>query len=162
MSVFQLVLPLVLLGQTTDNETSLEAMQKRVEPTRISLTNGEGRKDSETKARLVEKPVFRYSDELRQIEDAGIWLWTDRNRPVAAMKEVYTPFHAPIEFRWSVAIEEAPGGAELHHRLRGVAFPHGPVGSFLRNAYARVESSMQASMHRGLERLASLIEARPV
>jgi len=80
--------------------------------------------------------------------------WTTRSR--------ITPFHAPIEFRWSVSISEAPGGSELHHRLRGVAFPHGSVGSFLRMTYERVSGSMQASMHRGLERLASLIEARPV
>lgn len=89
------------------------------------------------------------------VERPVLLAWTTRSR--------ITPLHAPIEFRWSVMIEEAPGGSELHHRLRGVAFPHGRVaGSFLRKTYDRVAGSMQGSMHRGLERLASLIEARPV
>lgn len=86
MPSIPVLLTLLCLGQATDNEVSLDVMQKRVEPTRISLLNGEGKKDGGVNARLVEKPVFRYSDELREIEDAGIWLWTDRNRPVAAMK----------------------------------------------------------------------------
>jgi len=91
---------------------------------------------------------------ITRVEPPVLLAWTTRSR--------ITPLHAPIEFRWSVEIEEAPGGAELHHRLRGVAFPHGPVGSLLRTSYDRVAGSMQSSMHRGLERLASLIEARPV
>jgi hypothetical protein len=92
MSLTQLVLPMLLLGQAADSDASLEAMQKRVEPTRISLLSNAGTNDGATNARLVERPVLRYSDELRQIEDAGIWLWTDRSRPVAAMKvERYKP-----------------------------------------------------------------------
>jgi uncharacterized protein YndB with AHSA1/START domain len=91
---------------------------------------------------------------ITRVEPPVLLAWTTRSR--------ITPLHAPIEFRWSVAIEEAPGGSELHHRLRGVSFPHGPVGSLLRTTYERVAGSMQASMHRGLERLASLIEARPL
>ena len=88
------------------------------------------------------------------VEPPSLLAWTTRSR--------ITPLHAPIEFRWSVVIEETPGGSELRHRLRGVAFPHGWVGSFLHGTYERVAAAMQASMHRGLERLASLIEARPV
>jgi hypothetical protein len=80
-----LALSLALLGQETDGKASLEPLQKRVDATRISLPSAE-KANAAVKARLVEKPVFRYSDELRAIEDAGIWIWTDRNRPVAAMK----------------------------------------------------------------------------
>lgn len=96
MSAFQLVLSMVLLGQAAESEASLAAMQKRVGTTHISLLIVEGKPDADSNARLVEKPVFRYSDELRQIEDAGIWLWTDRGRPVAAMKvERYKPGRIP-------------------------------------------------------------------
>ena len=69
---------------------------------------------------------------------------------------------APIEFRWSIEIGDAPGGSELIHRLRGVAFPHGLSGRVLRAMYERVGGSMQQSMHHGLERLASLVEASPL
>lgn len=96
MSIFQLLLLMALLGQEIDNKESLEQLQTRVDTTRISLLKGESEKDGLVTARLVEKPVFRYSDQLRQIEDAGIWLWIDRNRPVAAMKvERYKPGRFP-------------------------------------------------------------------
>lgn len=74
------------------SEMSLKVMQERVETTRVSVAKEAGRT-----AKLVEKPVFRYSDELRRIEDAGIWLWTDRGRPAAAMKvEKYQAGRFPI------------------------------------------------------------------
>jgi DNA-directed RNA polymerase specialized sigma24 family protein/uncharacterized protein YndB with AHSA1/START domain len=85
------------------------------------------------------------------VEAPSLLAWTTRSR--------IQPFHDPIEFRWSIAIAEAPGGSELHHQLRGVAFPHTWAGDFLRVAYMRVQAGMLQSMHRGLERLASLVEA---
>ena len=86
MTAVPLFLSMALLGQAADNKASLEELQNRVNATQISLFRDEETRDAGASARLVEKPVFRYSDELRQIEDAGIWLWTDRNRPVAVMK----------------------------------------------------------------------------
>lgn len=81
------------------SEASLKVLQHRVETTQVSLSKEMGRK-----ARLVEKPVFRYSDELRRIEDAGIWLWTDRGRPVAAMKvERYQTGRFPIPWLYCFA-----------------------------------------------------------
>lgn len=92
MLVIPIVLSISLLGQAAENKATLEALQKRVDATQIELLTGEGKKAVEADLKLVEKPVFRYSDELREIEAAGIWLWTDRNRPVAAMKvEKYRP-----------------------------------------------------------------------
>lgn len=67
-------------------EASLAAMRQRVESTRITVLGTDGAKSAGADARLVEAPIFRYSDELREIEDAGMWLWTDRGRPVAVMK----------------------------------------------------------------------------
>jgi DNA-directed RNA polymerase specialized sigma24 family protein/uncharacterized protein YndB with AHSA1/START domain len=106
------------------------------------------------RGRIADQRRSRDESIITRVEPPALLAWTTRSR--------ITPIHAPIEFRWSVQIEEVPGGSELRHRLRGVAYPHGPVGSFLRGTYERVAGSMQASMHRGLERLASLIEARPV
>src|SRR5436190_558225 len=83
MSVIPWILVLSLLSEDVDAKASLEVLQQRVETTRITF---ERKDERPVTAQLVEKPIFRYSDELRQIEDAGIWLWTDRNRPVAAMK----------------------------------------------------------------------------
>jgi hypothetical protein len=86
MWVTQVVLSIALLGQTSDNKASLEPLQKRVKATRISLVTGIRQGAEGKPATLVETPVFRYSDELRDIENAGIWLWTSHNRPVAALK----------------------------------------------------------------------------
>ena len=77
MSLSSLLLLLAALGNENDRKASLSALQERVEGTSVSVFK---------EAKLVSKPVFRYSDELREIEDAGIWLWTSGNRPIAAMK----------------------------------------------------------------------------
>jgi hypothetical protein len=72
---------LAAIGQTDANQLSLKEMQQRVDDCRVSLTN-----DKKSKPQLVATPIFHYSDEIRNIEDAGTWLWTDQGRPVAAMK----------------------------------------------------------------------------
>jgi uncharacterized protein YndB with AHSA1/START domain len=85
------------------------------------------------------------------VDPPSLLAWTTRSH--------VRPVREPIELRWSIAIVETPGGSELHHRLRGVAFPRGMSGRYLRAAYVRVADGMQASMHRGVERLAALVEA---
>ena len=68
MCTLQLVIPLLFwLGQPANDEASLKALQQRVDTTQVSLPKEMGRK-----AQLREMPVFRYSDELRSIEDAGM------------------------------------------------------------------------------------------
>ena len=37
-------------------------------------------------AQWVEQPVLRYTDELRNIHDSMIWVWSDGGRPVAVQK----------------------------------------------------------------------------
>lgn len=105
MSTIPILITLLCLGQSsadepksvaTAREASLVALRQRVEPTRITLLGTDGAKSSGADVRLVEAPIFRYSDELREIEDAGMWLWTDRSRPVAVMKvERYRPSRFP-------------------------------------------------------------------
>lgn len=105
---FLLFIMLLCLGQSpadepksgaTASEASLAAMRQRVEPTRITLLGTDGAKFPDKEAQLVKAPIFRYSDELREIEDAGMWLWTDRGRPIAVMKaERYKPSRFPTQW----------------------------------------------------------------
>lgn len=105
MTAYPIIFAMLTLGQSAAespsetpkadaaaSEASLKVLQERVETTTVTLKKENGRE-----AKLVAKPVFRYSDELRQIDDAGVWLWTDRGRPVAAMKvEKYQSGRFPI------------------------------------------------------------------
>ncbi len=92
MSPLPILITLLCLSQAPaaekpSDEVSLKAMQQRVRDSRVKLTD-----KANVKLQLVDAPVFRYSDELRHIEDAGMWLWTNAGRPVAAMKvEHYKP-----------------------------------------------------------------------
>jgi hypothetical protein len=86
MTAAHVVLSLALLGQSDDKKASLEALQKRVDTTRIFMLSKDPNGDKREDSKLVEKPIFRYSDELRGIEDAAIWLWSAHGRPVAALK----------------------------------------------------------------------------
>jgi len=76
--------------------------------------------------------------------------WTTRSR--------IRPWGSAIEFRWLLSVAPASAGCELIHALRGVAFPPGPSGRFLRAAYERVADAMPTSMHAGIEQLAQLLE----
>ena len=99
MSPIYVVLTLLAIGQAETDEVSLKAMQQRAQDCRVTLTN-----DATAKPQLVTTPVFRYSDEVRRIEDAGIWLWTERGRPVAAMKvEHYQPGIHPRQWLYCFA-----------------------------------------------------------
>ncbi len=99
MTAYPIIFAMLTIAQTAEgpkgdspkasaaSETSLAAMFQRVEKTQVTIP-----KNSAAKIKVEAAPVFRYSDELRRIEDAGMRLWTDRGRPVAAMKvERYTP-----------------------------------------------------------------------
>lgn len=108
MSAIPILITMFCLGQSpadapkadsTAREASLVAMRQRVEPTRITLLGTDGVKSAGADVRLVEAPIFRYSDELREIEDAGMWLWTDHGRPVAVMKaERYKTSRFPTQW----------------------------------------------------------------
>jgi hypothetical protein len=90
MSAIPILITMLCLAQspadasksdTAASEASLKAMLQRVENTQVQLS-----KQADRPLKVVSAPVFRYSDELRHIEDAGLWLWTDRGRPAVAMK----------------------------------------------------------------------------
>lgn len=87
MAPFPVLVMLLYLDQASDKDVSLKVMHQRAQDSRVRLTNG-----AASELQLMAAPVFRYSDELRQIEDAGVWLWTHHGRPAAAMKvEYYKP-----------------------------------------------------------------------
>lgn len=87
MSSLHIIPMLLAFSQVEADEVSLESMQRRAQESRLSFPA-----ESAAKAQFVSKPLFRYSDQLRGIQDAAMFLWTDRGRPVAAMKiEQYKP-----------------------------------------------------------------------
>lgn len=61
----------------------LSEMIERVDGVHVRILNGSESKE----AGRVQRPVFRYSDEEREIFDATLWLWTDEGRPVALQKD---------------------------------------------------------------------------
>ncbi|MGZ4139223.1 MAG: SRPBCC family protein [Actinomycetota bacterium] len=98
--------------------------------------------------------------DLRRSRDETVITIAEQPRLLAwTTRSLVAPFDGTIEFRWTLAIEDSGDACELTHVLRGVAFPRGVRGVALRRAYAHVEGSMQSSMHRGVERLATLVEA---
>lgn len=60
----------------------LEQMQGRARDTQVVVQ----RLEKELPAELHPKPVFRYSDAPRRIEDATLWVWMLDKRPVALQK----------------------------------------------------------------------------
>lgn len=104
MALVQVVLVCSLCGQMSDRNASLARLQARAEGTRITCGDKDSAADEAQAARLVTKPIFRYSDELREIDDAGIWLWTLGHRPVAALKvESYKTGRFPIPWLYCFA-----------------------------------------------------------
>jgi hypothetical protein len=61
----------------------LVEMRERVAGVTVSLVEEHGLRG----VTRLEHPVFRYSDEEREIFDATLWLWTDEGRPIALQKE---------------------------------------------------------------------------
>lgn len=94
MTALSLLLTIAALHQTDGAEASLVTLRDRAQSTRLTfLAPAKG------EPQFVPAPVFRYTDELRHIEDAGIWVWTLDGRPQAAMKvERYPPKLHPS--RW--------------------------------------------------------------
>src|SRR5438034_46721 len=74
--------PIIAGGDEPRQETSLDAMRLLNELASVTIVDGEQKID----AKLQRQPVFRYSDQVRGIEDAGLWVWTHGGRPVAFQK----------------------------------------------------------------------------
>lgn len=86
MSGLTCLLMIAALHQSEGSEASLASLRAKALTTRVSVLTPQ-----QTEATLEKTPLFRYSDQLRHIEDAGLWLWTRGGRPEAAMKvERYT------------------------------------------------------------------------
>jgi DNA-directed RNA polymerase specialized sigma24 family protein len=104
------------------------------------------------RGRIADRRLSRDESLITRLEPHDVLAWMTHSR--------IPPYPDAIEFRWSLAIEPDEGSCTIVHRLHGVAFPPGAAGTVLHRAYTRIEDSMHTSMHRGLERLASLVEAR--
>lgn len=67
---------------TVERQALLKAMRSAAAAIKVMEKVGEQLRP----AKLVEEPIFRYSDEQRQIRDATMWVWTMEGRPVSVMK----------------------------------------------------------------------------
>ena len=67
---------------TVERQALLKEMRSAVAAIKVSEKVGEQLRP----AKLVEEPIFRYSDEQRFIRDATMWIWTAEGRPVSVMK----------------------------------------------------------------------------
>jgi hypothetical protein len=68
--------------ESSSREELLEQMQSLARLTKVDVAKA---KDREA-VKLLEKPVFRYSDQPRGFVDATMWAWTSRGRPIAFQK----------------------------------------------------------------------------
>lgn len=105
-----------------------------------------------TSGRIAGKRPSRDETMITRAGDDRVLGWTTRSQ--------VRPWPSRIEFRWTLAVVADEHETELVHRLRGVAFPAGLAGRFLRAAYRRVAEDMPQMMHAGVERLAQAIETR--
>ncbi len=67
---------------TAERQALLKEMRSAAAAIKITERAGEKLRP----AKLVEEPIFRYSDEQRRIRDATMWVWTEQGRPVSVMK----------------------------------------------------------------------------
>jgi len=67
---------------TTERQAILKEMRSAVRAMTVSEQVG----DAIVSAKVVTEPIFRYSDEQRQIRDATMWVWTVDGRPVSLLK----------------------------------------------------------------------------
>lgn len=75
------------LHQAGGSDASLAELRERARTTQLVILTA----DKGVVPEFVPAPLFRYSDQLRHIEDAGVWVWTRGGRPEAVMKvERYT------------------------------------------------------------------------
>ena len=80
---------------TAERQALLKEMRVAVAAIKVTEKTGEQLQS----AKLVSEPIFRYSDEQRQIRDATMWVWTVQGRPVSLMKLERYGFPEP-ERRW--------------------------------------------------------------
>lgn len=79
---------------TFDRDASLSKMQERAKVATVKVQSARP-----ITAKLHEKPLFRYSDEERKIEDGTLWAFEDQGRPFALQKVEHYPTF-PVERRW--------------------------------------------------------------
>lgn len=86
--------------QPGDSKVPLEVMRRLARATRLSeVVDGEAKPPAPPRP----EPLLRYSDPPRGIQDATLWAWGDRGRPIALMKVERWSNRRP-EVRWNFGI----------------------------------------------------------
>jgi len=102
---FLLIMIASLLGSAAAQERTEISERQRAEHLAqmknlagsIELSQGESR------VKLVEEPVLRYSDNTRQNDEATLWIWSSGGRPSAILAVEYYP-ESPKGPRWLIEI----------------------------------------------------------
>ena len=111
---------------TAERQALLKEMRSAAAAIKVTEKVGEQLRP----AKLVEEPIFRYSDEQRQIRDATMWIWTERGRPVSVMKLERYSFSDPKR-QWLFNVGSAspnlfkvqwPFDREFESKKPGLAF----------------------------------------
>lgn len=94
-----------------------QEMIDRLSQVKVSTVGGEQLKECEFR----KQPVFRYSDQEREIDDATLWLWTDKGRPIALEKEEACAFRQRPQ--WTVCWASlSPGLVKVDWNRNGRGF----------------------------------------
>lgn len=111
---------------TAERKAILKEMRAAVAAIKVTERAGEQLQP----AKLVEEPIFRYSDEQRFIRDATMWIWTVEGRPVSVMKLERYSFSDPKR-QWLFNVGSAspnlmtvtwPFDREFESKKPGLAF----------------------------------------
>ncbi|MBS0206846.1 MAG: hypothetical protein JSS49_28560 [Planctomycetes bacterium] len=92
------ILALCPIARADDPDKGSSERQMLLKEMRAAVAAIKVHETSRTEKRaadMVAEPVFRYSDQQRQIRDATIWVWTVHGRPVALMKTERYGFPEP-------------------------------------------------------------------
>ena len=86
-SILGVVLLFAAVAAADDKAVRIERRAEFLKQMRVLAEASDVRfADTDTPAKLVASPVFRYDDQPRRFLDATMWIWTDGVRPVACQK----------------------------------------------------------------------------
>lgn len=131
VAVAWLVRSPIVLGDDPDKPSAERQMILKEMRAAVAAIKVQKKSGTETLAgELVTEPVFRYSDEQRQIRDATIWVWTVHGRPVSLMK-VERYGYADPQSQWLLNVTSTtsdsmnvkwPFGREFTSKKPGMTF----------------------------------------
>lgn len=121
----------VVIGDETSDDdhraARLAHMRGIAEAFEVKVVSGE----PPAMAKLAPNPVLRYNDSTRRLDESTMWLWTERNRPVAFLAVEFYPKqnNAPAWLFELVSLADARIGASRSDKWKWEAQEPGVVRS---------------------------------